>query len=414
MLLRATRRWLSVSLAFSRIFHVEAIEVPIDDLCNIAFQALVNKPSTGSSFNGESYNEATMAQNLLRGLDRALAASNGMAIPEKSLRCAITSLPENNILTAPSHSSDNSEAEPCNFFGVLKAVAPWAPQGSNNYETPWHIDVPLDLRGIVASRLPQDNIRDQFETLCLSATENKVFGHRLQVRSCTDDLMKQVNYFVDVVCARDIGDKCVNPTPFDRICQLTGTDKSSFFHDFCAFYDAQLFRFSGKPKSLLEVGVLRGASAFAWSAKFPCTEIDTLDAFQNSTTVHSGRFSVSFADQEIPETLHAATSGKIYDIIVDDGGHTMKQQQNTLQALWGNVAPCGVFIMEDLHTSIQVLLGTDIGIQWGDHLPVTYDVLFNRAESSLLNMSHIESQASAIMLFRPHDDHITAAIHKKC
>jgi len=406
---------LTTLLALLGITHVETMEVTIDDRCNSAFQALANKLPTDSSRDGAAYGkEATTELDFLRVLDRALASSNGMVMPEKPLRCVITNLPKDTALMALLHSPEIATRESCNFFGALKAVAPWAPRGSNAYETPWHIEVPLDLRGVEASKLPQDDLRAKFESLCSSATENKMFGHQVQVGSCTEDLINQVNSFVDVVCARDINDKCINPTPFDQICRLTGTDKSSHFHNFCEFYDTQLFRFGGKPKSLLEVGVLQGASAFAWSAKFPCTNIDTLDAFQSSTSVRPGRFSISFADQEIPETLHAATRGKSYDIIVDDGGHTMKQQQNTLQALWDKVAPCGVFIMEDLHTSIQVLLGTELGVQWGDHLPVTLDVLFNRADSSLLNMSHIESQTSVIMLFRPHDDHITAVIHKKC
>jgi hypothetical protein len=40
-----------------------------------------------------------------------------------------------------------------------------------------------------------------------------------------------------------------------------------------------------------------------------------------------------------------------WDLIVDDGGHTMRQQQLAFRLLWPKVKTGGFFIMEDLHTS---------------------------------------------------------------
>ena len=39
------------------------------------------------------------------------------------------------------------------------------------------------------------------------------------------------------------------------------------------------------------------------------------------------------------------------DILIDDGGHTMQQQIRTFEALFPRVAPNGVYLCEDLHTS---------------------------------------------------------------
>lgn len=39
------------------------------------------------------------------------------------------------------------------------------------------------------------------------------------------------------------------------------------------------------------------------------------------------------------------------DIIIDDGGHTMRQQQTSFAALWEIVAPGGLYVIEDLTTS---------------------------------------------------------------
>ena len=43
--------------------------------------------------------------------------------------------------------------------------------------------------------------------------------------------------------------------------------------------------------------------------------------------------------------------GGRFDVIIDDGGHTMQQQQNTLDVYWPHVKPGSAFIVEDLHTS---------------------------------------------------------------
>lgn len=44
-------------------------------------------------------------------------------------------------------------------------------------------------------------------------------------------------------------------------------------------------------------------------------------------------------------------AGKLFDVVIDDGGHTMIQQRTTLKYLWQVVAPGGIFVMEDLLTS---------------------------------------------------------------
>jgi hypothetical protein len=43
--------------------------------------------------------------------------------------------------------------------------------------------------------------------------------------------------------------------------------------------------------------------------------------------------------------------GGYFDIIVDDGGHSMKQQITSLMNLFAKVRPGGLYIIEDLQTS---------------------------------------------------------------
>src|SRR6185503_20962416 len=43
--------------------------------------------------------------------------------------------------------------------------------------------------------------------------------------------------------------------------------------------------------------------------------------------------------------------GADFDLIVDDGGHTMEQQQVSLGFLFPQLRPGGLYVIEDLHTS---------------------------------------------------------------
>jgi hypothetical protein len=47
----------------------------------------------------------------------------------------------------------------------------------------------------------------------------------------------------------------------------------------------------------------------------------------------------------------------VIDVLIDDGGHTMTQQITTFEELFPRVAPDGVYLCEDLHTSYWQAFG---------------------------------------------------------
>lgn len=48
-----------------------------------------------------------------------------------------------------------------------------------------------------------------------------------------------------------------------------------------------------------------------------------------------------------------------FDIIIDDGGHTMNQQLVSLKTLLSSVRPNGIYVIEDLETSFILEFGGD-------------------------------------------------------
>ena len=50
-------------------------------------------------------------------------------------------------------------------------------------------------------------------------------------------------------------------------------------------------------------------------------------------------------------------SGGDFDVIIDDGGHSMTQQRVSLEVLWDAVKPGGLYFIEDLGTSYEAGYG---------------------------------------------------------
>ncbi len=128
-----------------------------------------------------------------------------------------------------------------------------------------------------------------------------------------------------------------------------GTDKSTF-HKFTDFYDTNLKSLRDKELSLLEVGILDGNSIKMWYDYFTESIIYGVD-IQDYKHLENDRIKTFVANQE--NEGHLRGLPKNLDIIIDDGGHTMYQQQITLKVLFlENLKSGGIFILEDLHTSL--------------------------------------------------------------
>lgn len=105
------------------------------------------------------------------------------------------------------------------------------------------------------------------------------------------------------------------------------------------------------PQRILEIGVQGGGSLELWKQYFPNAEVVGVDIDEQCKEHEKlgDNIKVFIGDQTKVKFLE--TLGN-FDIIIDDGGHYMTQQQVSLNTLLANqLNPGGLYVIEDLHTS---------------------------------------------------------------
>lgn len=120
-------------------------------------------------------------------------------------------------------------------------------------------------------------------------------------------------------------------------------------------YEKYFSRFLSRPVRFLEIGVDRGGSSDMWKTYFGkdaiIVGIDILPECKQFEDVSQNRF-IEIGDQSDPVFLQSIVDKYGYfDIILDDGSHLFEHQIKSLEILWNSLAPDGVYMVEDCHTS---------------------------------------------------------------
>lgn len=118
-------------------------------------------------------------------------------------------------------------------------------------------------------------------------------------------------------------------------------------------YDRHFRDFRGRDINVLEIGVSHGGSLQMWKDYFgPKAKIYGVDINPYCKALEDQQISIFIGSQEDRAFLRELKN-KIpkLDILIDDGGHAMKQQIVTFEELFDHVDDHGVYLCEDLHTS---------------------------------------------------------------
>ena len=118
-------------------------------------------------------------------------------------------------------------------------------------------------------------------------------------------------------------------------------------------------RFAGRPVTVLEIGVYGGGSLEMWRDYFGAdAQIIGVDIDPRCSEHEGERIEVHIGDQSDRAFLeHLAESRGPFDVIIDDGGHTMEQQITTFDVLFPRLRTGGVYVCEDAFSSYMARFG---------------------------------------------------------
>lgn len=138
-----------------------------------------------------------------------------------------------------------------------------------------------------------------------------------------------------------------------ELSEIFGTDKQPSMHNFIDVYDRYLTPLRDSVHRVFEIGIFNGASHKMWKCFFDSAEVYGID-IKPKPWVEKLGIHTYIADQADRDDLQAFidSSGGNFDVIIDDGGHFMDHQQVSLGFLFKHLKPGGLFIIEDVHTSI--------------------------------------------------------------
>lgn len=139
----------------------------------------------------------------------------------------------------------------------------------------------------------------------------------------------------------------------DRLALEANADKASSYHNYTKVYAKYFDAIKDQPLKFMEIGVYQGASVKLWEAYFPNADLHFIDIDLSRIPFKPARSHLHLADQANPNQLLAVMNetGGEFDVILDDGGHTMNQQITSFKTLFPYLKSGGVYIVEDLHTS---------------------------------------------------------------
>jgi trans-aconitate methyltransferase len=137
---------------------------------------------------------------------------------------------------------------------------------------------------------------------------------------------------------------------WDAVALRHKTDKSSAFHGYMDHYERVL---AGREvRSVLEVGVDRGASLEVWAEVFPDAEVWGVDTNPACAALSDGRVRVVVGDAGDPRAMRSLRR-RWYDLIVDDGSHKLRDIRRTLGIFASRLTPSGIYSIEDTLTDPQ-------------------------------------------------------------
>lgn len=143
-------------------------------------------------------------------------------------------------------------------------------------------------------------------------------------------------------------------------------------------YDLHFQPWRYRNPRFLEIGVQFGGSLKIWKEYFKNLKLVGVDNLPECKQYEGEDIEIFIGDQADEKFLDSLGG---FDIVVDDGGHTMHQQQISFQVLFPKLSSGGIYVIEDLHTSYWGQF-QDIELRTTDFIRGLIDDINNEATRS--------------------------------
>ncbi|MFT5858027.1 MAG: SAM-dependent methyltransferase [Flavobacteriaceae bacterium] len=148
-----------------------------------------------------------------------------------------------------------------------------------------------------------------------------------------------------------------------ELSNLFGTDKRPAMHNFIEIYERNFAPIKDSIKKFFEIGIFNGASHKMWKCYFPNAEVYGIDIKEKPWVEKLG-IHTSIANQGKRSDLQSFVEefGSSFDVILDDGSHIVRHQQVSFAFLFRHLKPGGLYIIEDVHTSLPEFYSDDFEV----------------------------------------------------
>jgi 2-polyprenyl-3-methyl-5-hydroxy-6-metoxy-1,4-benzoquinol methylase len=143
----------------------------------------------------------------------------------------------------------------------------------------------------------------------------------------------------------------------DQIGLKYNSDKTSNFHKYLEFYESSLEPMRYTNNNIMEIGILNGDSLKILREYFENSTIYAFDIHDKSYLA-TDNIKIFTGDQSDRSFLEKTFANEYFDLILDDGSHVMEHQQISIGCLFKKLKPGGIYIIEDLHTSLPDYIET--------------------------------------------------------
>ena len=159
-------------------------------------------------------------------------------------------------------------------------------------------------------------------------------------------------------------------------------------------YDRHFQRFRDREVVILEIGVYYGGSLQMWKQYFGAkARIYGIDINPNCKNLEEENINIFIGSQSDRNFLKTVKSQiPPIDILIDDGGHTMKQQIVSFEELYGHIKLDGIYLCEDIHTSYWLKFG-------GGHKRKGTFMEYSKNFIDLINAYHSEQNSLRVNSF---------------